>query len=192
MSLMGQVFLNLLTPKDLFTYMHIRSCFWKLFASKRVNRSLKLLKSREKYFYPTFSSVSVNLRQKKLFSFRFGILWLSVNTLTADYEYPRSNREKLPLQVQTQLPEKLEIFSRFFIAFLESPLNFEHLLKKMSLLAQVFLKLLTPKDVFTYIYERSCFWKLFGSERVNESLKPRKNAEKYFNPSFSSFWVNLR
>ena len=45
-----------------------------------------------------------------------------------------------------QLSEKLETF---FIAFLESALNFEHFEKKMSLIAQVFLKLLTPKDVCT-------------------------------------------
>ena len=47
-----------------------------------------------------------------------------------------------------QLSQKLEIFSPFFIAFLESALNFEHFEKKMNLIAQVFLKLLTPKDVF--------------------------------------------
>ena len=48
-----------------------------------------------------------------------------------------------------QLSEKPEIFSPFFIAFLKSALNFEHFEKKMSLIAQVFLKLLTPKDAFT-------------------------------------------
>ena len=69
--------------------------------------------------------------------------------LTANYEYSRSNTDNLPLPVQMQLSEKLETFSRFFIAFLESALNFEHFEKKMSLIAQVFLKLLTPKDVFT-------------------------------------------
>ena len=48
-----------------------------------------------------------------------------------------------------QLSKKLETFSQFFIAFSESALNFEHFEKKMSLIAQVFLKLLTPKDVST-------------------------------------------
>ena len=43
------------------------------------------------------------------------------------------------------LSEKLKTFP----AFLESTLNFEHFEEKMSLTAQVFLKLLTPKDVFT-------------------------------------------
>ena len=51
-------------------------------------------------------------------------------------------------------------------------------------MTQVFLKLFTPKDVFTYIHKSCCFWKLFDSERVNESLKPLKSAEKYFYPTF--------
>ena len=79
-----------------------------------------------------------------------------------------------------QLPEKLEIFSSFFIEFGESALNFEHLEKKMSLMAQGFPKLFTPKDVFTDMHKRSCFWKLFASERVTESLKLLKSAQEYF------------
>ena len=59
---MAQVFLKLLTPKDVFTYMHRRPCFWKLFSSERGNVSLTLLKSTEKYFYPIFLSVLVNFR----------------------------------------------------------------------------------------------------------------------------------
>ena len=50
--------------------------------------------------------------------------------MTANYEYTRSNRENLPLPVQTQLSEKPKILSQYFIAFLESTLNFEHLEKK--------------------------------------------------------------
>ena len=65
--------------------------------------------------------------------------------LTANYEYFRSNRENLP-----QLSEKPNTFFELFIAFLKSTLNFEHFeKKKMSLIAQVFLKLLAPKDVLT-------------------------------------------
>ena len=53
-----------------------------------------------------------------------------LNTLTANYEYSRSNTDNLPLAVQMQLSQKLETFSPFFIAFLESALNFEHFEKK--------------------------------------------------------------
>ena len=48
------------------------------------------------------------------------------------------------------LSEKSKTFSQLLIAFLESTLNFKHFeKKKKSLIAQVFLKLLTPKDVLT-------------------------------------------
>ena len=50
-----------------------------------------------------------------------------------------------------QLSEKLKAFSKIFIAFLKSTLNFKHFEKKnnMSLIGQVFLKLLIPKDALT-------------------------------------------
>ena len=59
-------------------------------------------------------------------------LWLNVyllfklifNTLTVNYEYSRRNRENLPLPIQMQLSEKPKTFCQFFIAFLESKLNF--------------------------------------------------------------------
>ena len=59
-------------------------------------------------------------------SVRSRILGLAVNTLAADNEYSRSNRDKLPPPIQKQLTGKLETFSWFFIAYLESALNFEH------------------------------------------------------------------
>ena len=74
---------------------------------------------------------------------------ISVNTLNANYEYSRSSRENLPLPIQMQLSEKPKTFSEFFIEVLEFTLNFEHFEKKMTLIAQVFLKLMTPKDVLT-------------------------------------------
>ena len=52
--------------------------------------------------------------------------------LTANYEYPRSNREKLLLHIQMQLSEKPKTFLEFFVAFLECTLNLEHFLKKIE------------------------------------------------------------
>ena len=49
-----------------------------------------------------------------------------INTLNANCEYSRSNRENLPLPIQIQLSEKPKTFCQFFIALLESILNFEH------------------------------------------------------------------
>ena len=83
-----------------------RDCFWKPFVSECVNESQKLLKSSEKYFSPTFSSFSAKLSLEKLFLIRSEILGMLLNTLIANYEYSRSNRENLPLQVQIKLSKK--------------------------------------------------------------------------------------
>ena len=61
----------------------------------------------------------------------------------------------------------------------------------MSLTGQEFEKLWTVEDMLIQMNKRACFWKLFGSERVNESQKQLKSAEKYFYPTFSSFWAKL-
>ena len=45
------------------------------------------------------------------------------------------------------LSEKQKIFSPFFYSFFESALNFEHFQKKMTLIAYVFAKLPSTKDV---------------------------------------------
>ena len=45
------------------------------------------------------------------------------------------------------LSQKQNVFSEFFAAFFEFALNFEHFEKKMTLIAYVFPKLRTTKDV---------------------------------------------
>ena len=51
--------------------------------------------------------------------------------------------------IQMGLSEKQKIFSEFFSAFFESALNFEHFQKEMPLIAYVFPKITTTKDVLT-------------------------------------------
>ena len=49
--------------------------------------------------------------------------------------------------IQRHLPEQQNLFFQFFSAFMEYALNFEHIQKKMTLIAYVFPKLPTTKDV---------------------------------------------
>ena len=49
--------------------------------------------------------------------------------------------------IQMHLPQKQKIFSEFFAAFSKFALNFEHFQTKMTLIAYVFPKLPTTKDV---------------------------------------------
>ena len=55
------------------------------------------------------------------------------------------------------LCKKQKIFSQFFAAFSESALNFEHLQKKMMLIAYVFPKLPTTKNVLRQMSKSSRF-----------------------------------
>ena len=71
-----------------------------------------------------------------------------LNTLTADDKYSLISGDKWMQTIQMHLSEKQNIFSIFFPAFSESALNFEDFQKNMTLIAYVFLKLPTTKEVF--------------------------------------------
>ena len=59
--------------------------------------------------------------------------------------------------IQMHLSQKQKIFSHFFSAFFKSALNFEHFQKKMTLIAYVFPKLTTTKNVLRQMSKSSCF-----------------------------------
>ena len=171
--------------------MHKRACFWKPFGSEPVDESQKLLKSAEKYLYGNFPSFSAKLSEKKLFLIGCEILGLLYNTLPRNYQYSRINRENLPLLIQIKLSKKPEIFCCIFFEFLDTLLNFQYFEKSTSLTGQLFLKLMIPRYVLIYMNKSACFSMLLRSERVNESQKLSKSLERYFYPTFSSFWSKL-
>ena len=74
-------------------------------------------------------------------------LTLFVNTLTADDKYYLLSRDNLMQPNQMHLSQKQDTFSEFVWTFSDSTPNFEHLLKKMTFIAYVFLELRTPKHV---------------------------------------------
>ena len=59
--------------------------------------------------------------------------------------------------IQMHLSQKQQIFSQFFSEFFKSALNFEHFQKKMTLIAYVFPKLMTTKNVLRQMSKSSCF-----------------------------------
>ena len=69
------------------------------------------------------------------------------NTLTADDKFSLISRDNWMKRIQMHLPQKQKIFSEFFSEFSKFALNFEHFQKKMTLIAYVFPKLPTTKDV---------------------------------------------
>ena len=59
--------------------------------------------------------------------------------------------------IQIHLSQKQKIFSEFFSAFFKSALNSEHFQEKMTLMAYVFPKLTTTKNVLRQMSKSSRF-----------------------------------
>ena len=77
----------------------------------------------------------------------WNVLRLFVNTLTVDHKYSLISKDNSMQTIQRHLFQNQNIFSEFFSSFFISTLNFEHFLKKSTLIAYVFLKLSPRKDV---------------------------------------------
>ena len=67
------------------------------------------------------------------------------NTLTDKDKYCLLFRDNLAQPIQILLSQKQKTFSQFFSPFLKSTLTFKHFQKKMTVIAEVFLKLASPK-----------------------------------------------
>ena len=70
-----------------------------------------------------------------------------LKTMTADDKYSLSSSDNWMQKIQMHLSQKQNVFSQFFAAFFEYALNFKHFEKKITLIAYVFPKLPTTKDV---------------------------------------------
>ena len=64
-----------------------------------------------------------------------------LNTSPADGRYSLISKDKWMLTIRMHLSQKPKIFSQFFSVFFESALNFEHLQKKMTLIAYAFTEI---------------------------------------------------
>ena len=70
-----------------------------------------------------------------------------VNTLSDNDKYCLLYKDNLLQPIQILLSQKQKTFSRFFSDFLKSTLNFVDFKKNMTLIANVFPKLLSPEKV---------------------------------------------
>ena len=71
-----------------------------------------------------------------------------LNTLTANDKYSLISKDKWMQRILMHLSQERKFFAEFFLLFFESSLNIQHFQKKMTLIAYVFPKLTTTKDVF--------------------------------------------
>ena len=122
-----------------------KSSFRGPFEKQHGKRAQPLLESTSQHLYHIHWTLQSKSSWKNSPFWTCQILGLLANTLAADEKYPVLNRDNLTIPIQMQLSQKQKTFSQFFAAFLKSSLNFKHFEKKMTLIAFVFWKLLTPK-----------------------------------------------
>ena len=80
------------------------------------------------------------------------------------------------------------LFLDFLLHFWYVDEIYNILRKTMSVLAEIFLKLLFPKVVATETSTKSCFRTPFGNQRINWFLTPLKVATDHYYPFFP--WVS--
>ena len=93
------------------------------------------------------SNLNERIFWKKFLLVIHKILTLFVNTLTAGEKHYLFNRDNLTQPSQIQLSQKQKSFSELFFSFLKSILNFKHVPKKMTLVADVFLEIPAQKNM---------------------------------------------
>ena len=110
------------------------------------------------------------------------ILRLFVKRLRVDEKHYLLNRDNLPEPIQIQLSKKEKTFPEIIFAFFKSILYFEHLPKKMTLIAYVF-----PE----YRFQKTWFGEWIKS-RVSEDPQTDNTAnvsEHYCNLNDSTFTI---
>ena len=76
------------------------------------------------------------------------MIYINLRLLFGANKYSLLNKDDLEEHFQMQLsPKKKKMLSTFFLVFSQFRFNFEHFQKKITLIADVFFDLRTPKNV---------------------------------------------
>ena len=105
--------------------------------------------------------------------------------LTTKYQYRRSKRGNLLLQIRMQSSEKLNNFCYIFTTFFESTLNFEFFERNYESYNVSISEIIDSKKRAYLNALKFLVLKTLQCERVNESQKLLKSSKKYFYNTFS-------
>ena len=114
----------------------------------------------------------------------------TINTLTANNKYSLLNRNNSTQPIQMQLFQKQKFFLIFSLTS-ETRLNFEHFPKKMTLVADVFPKLRTPKNVIKSISKKSRFRESFERQHRKSLQTLLKSERQHLYHIYWSLWKQL-
>ena len=182
MTLIPEIFPKLRTPKNMVTSLSKKSRLNGSYGTQRGKRAQTLLKFAWQHLYHAFWSLWMKLTSKKSVLVTCKILTLFPKTLSENSKYSLLNRDNLTQPIQIQLCRKQKTFFDFFAAFLKSSLNFQDFpkkKKKMTLIAEVFPNLQTPKNMVTSMSKNSRFKGSFGKQHDKRAQTFLKLACQY-------------
>ena len=89
------------------------------------------------------------MKCRKSALFKFEILGLIVNRLTADDKYSRRNIQNLTQELQTAISQKQRTFSGIFMTYLKSIRNSKAFAKNVESASLSICEIIEPKKVVT-------------------------------------------
>ena len=169
-----------------------KSRFKRSCGKQHGKRAQTLLKFAWQHLYHIYWSLWRQLTFKKFLLVICKISRLFPNKLSADGKYSLLNRDNLTQPIQMQVSRKEKTFSEFFSAFLKSNLNIEHFQeKKMSVIADGFPKLRTPKNLVRSMSKKARFKGSFGKQHGKRAKTLLKFAWQHRYHVYWSLWRQL-
>ena len=125
MTLLAYLFLRLRPAKNVVRYRCKKSRFRLPFQKEHGKRVSTLFKFERQHLYDIYWASGRQFSWKKSVLVRCKSLRLFVNTMSAVDKCCLPIRDNLVEPIHMQLSQKLKTFSRYFLAFWKSRLNFE-------------------------------------------------------------------
>ena len=147
MTLKADVFPKLRTPKHMIKQISKKSGFRGYFDKEHGKVDQKMVKSEPHHLYHIYLWLWRHLGWKKFLLLVWKILGMFLKALNAGRKYSLLNRGNLKKPIRMQLSQKQKLISEFAFAFLTPKLNFKDFQIKMTMIAEAFPKLWTPKNV---------------------------------------------
>ena len=146
LSLIANVFRKLGTHKEALSEVSKKCGFTVAFDKQHGKGAQTHLKSSRRHLYHTYWSSIRILSLKKWLLVICKMLWLFVNRFTADDKYSLRIRDNCTELIWVILSQKRKTFSELFLQFWNTGQILNIFKKKLTVIANVFPKLRTPKE----------------------------------------------
>ena len=190
MTLIADVFPKLHTQKNLVRSMPKKSSFKGSFAKQHGKCAQTLLKFPWQHLYQIYWSPWTQLTCKKSMLVISKISRLFPNTLSADGKYSLFNRGNWT-NLDAIISKTKDFFSIFFCIFEIQVKFWTFKRKNMNLIAEVFPKLRTPKNVVRSMSKKSRFKGSFGKQHDKRAQTLLKFAWQHLYHIYWSLWTQL-